>query len=150
MIPTKTVRRRQHAAATAVCLLVCGASSACRASAASAPRYVVTAEAIDVGVGPGVCVAVDPLDTRGVWWWQPRGNGCARRITGPGVFHADKAHVAKPATTGSIAFGFRLGTHSGEDPYVDIRLTLEDDELVDTSTGDRVRTLTRDDLIVPE
>ena len=54
------------------------------------PRYVVTASPIDVSLGPsGVCVAVDPLDRRGVWWWEPGASGCASRSTGPGVFHAD-------------------------------------------------------------
>ena len=141
---------RRRVAGTIASLLIGAALLACRSQASAAPRYVVTAEAIDVGVGLGVCVAVDPLDTHGVWWWQPRGNGCAKRSTGPGVFHADEAHVARPAAPGPIALGFRLGTHSFDEPYVDIRLTLEGDELVDTSTGDRVRTLTRDDLIVPE
>jgi len=136
------------------CVLVVGvtlilAAGACRSHAA-APRYVVTAEAIDVGVGADLCVAVDPFDTQGVYWWEPRGRGCAKRSTGPGVFHADAARVAQRAPSGSIALAFRVGVHSLERPFVDVQLTLKDDELVDASTGDRVRMLTRANLIVPE
>ena len=31
----------------------------------------MTSSAIDVGVGPGLCIAIDPRDPRGAWWWEP-------------------------------------------------------------------------------
>src|SRR5262245_38875523 len=75
---------------------------ACRPTfTGSAPRFVVTAAPIDVGIsGRGLCIAVDPNDSTGVWWWQPGHSGCSSRSTGPGVFRADDARVtvrARPA-----------------------------------------------------
>jgi hypothetical protein len=83
------------------------------------PRYVVTARPIDIGVGSGLCIAVDPVDKLGVWWWEPGGSGCASRSTGPGVFHAEDPRVSQPAQSGPIAISFRLGTHSTTRPFVD-------------------------------
>ena len=116
----------------------------------SVPRYVVTDRPIDVGVGPGLCVAVDQVDPQGVWWWQPGGPGCVSRSTGPGVFHAEEARVSQSAQSGPIAISFRLGTHSMTRPFVDVRLVLENGDLRAFESGVRVPTHRRNDLDVPE
>jgi len=109
----------------------------------------VTARPIDIGLGAGLCIAVDPADPRGVWWWEPGDSGCARRSTGPGVFHAEDASVSQSAKSGPIGVRFRLGTHSMTRPFVDVRLVLESDELRLAESGVRVPTQRRNDLNVP-
>jgi hypothetical protein len=72
-------------------LLLASTLVACRPASQprlSAPRYVVTESPIDVGRGIRLCIAVDPADHRGMWWWQPGATGCDSRSTGPGLFHA--------------------------------------------------------------
>lgn len=46
---------------------------ACGATRISTPRYIVTTAPIAVRVGHsvGLCIAVDPADPQGVWWWEP-------------------------------------------------------------------------------
>ena len=79
-------------------------------SAPAAGRYLVTSTPIDVGLGnTGLCVAVDPRDPQGVWWWQPGASGCTSRSTGPQVFHADKAAVSPAPPPEAMAVSFRLG-----------------------------------------
>jgi len=115
------------------------------------PRYVVTASPIDVGLGPsGVCVAVDPLDRRGVWWWEPGASGCATRSTGPGLFHADKATVSRSVHSGPTALSFRLQTHSTTRPFIDVRLLVDDGNMRALESGARVLTSRRHDLDIPE
>jgi hypothetical protein len=55
---------------------MCGGCGRAVRDDAQAPRYVVTASPIDVRVGSGLCVAVDPSDPKGVWWWHP-GKDCS-------------------------------------------------------------------------
>src|SRR4029453_19107515 len=56
---------------------------------AAPARYIVTTAPLGVGAAsPGICVAVDPTDPQGIWWWEPGWSGCSSRSTGPGVFHA--------------------------------------------------------------
>ena len=123
--------------------------SACQ-SRPSVPRYVVTASPIDVGVGTGLCVAVDPLDQDGVWWWEPGASGCPSRSTGPGVFHAEHATVSQSAKSGLVALSFRVQTHSETRPFVDVKLVVEDGDMRAVETGARVPIHRRNDLDVPE
>ena len=116
----------------------------------SVPRYLVTEQAIDVGVGTGLCVAVDPSDRRGIWWWEPGQSGCASRSTGPGVFHAEEARVSQTAPGGPTALSFRLGTHSAARPFIDVRLVVEDGAMRALESGARVPVQRRQDLDVPE
>lgn len=127
-------------------LVACGPATQ---SPPAVPRYVVTVSPIDVGVSPGLCVAVDPLDSHGVWWWEP-GDTCASRSSGPGVFHADLATVSQSAPSGQIAISFRLGTHSATRPFVDVRLVVEKEEMLALESGARVRVERRTDLEVRE
>jgi hypothetical protein len=89
-------QRHRHGLLTlhAVALLACQPAP----GQSSTGRYLVTANAIDVGVGPGLCVAVDPADEHGVWWWEPGATGCDTRSTGPGLFQADRVVVPRAAT----------------------------------------------------
>jgi hypothetical protein len=105
------VRRTQSAPILASA--VCVAFGACRPAFlrdATPPRFVVSAEPlrlIDVR-HPGVCVAVDTTDPKGVWWWEPGLSGCSSRSTGPDVFAADDAGVARRPDTLHLDVRFRL------------------------------------------
>lgn len=120
------------------------------ASCQSAPRYLVTVTPIDVGVAPGLCVAVDPRDPHGVWWWQAGSAGCASRSTGPALFHPDGATVARAADSGSFAIAFRLGTHSDTRPWIDVTLTVTDAAMRSPATGAEVSVARRGNLDIPE
>ena len=133
-------------------LLACG-PVACRfasQSQPSVPRYAVTASPIDIGVGSGLCVAVDPLDREGVWWWEPGASGCSSRSTGPGVFHAEHATVLQLAQSGPVALSFRLQTHSATRLFVDVRLVVEGGDMRAVETGARVPIRRRNDLDVTD
>ena len=114
-------------------------------------HYVVTATAIDVGVGSGICVAVDPDDSRGVWWWQP-GSDCSTRTTGPGVFRGEEAAVSRRSDATEIRF--RIQVHGASKPpgpsYVDVQLTAQDTWLRSMTTNSKVGTVMRRDLEIPE
>ena len=133
------------------------ASIACAALEAQTPgpyvtgpgRYVMTMAPLRVGVDPGLCVAVDPTDRRGVWWWEPGQSGCGTRSTGPQVFQADEASVSA-APGGATAVGFRLGTHSAARPFIRVRLLLEGDQMRSLDTGSRSAVRRSPDLAVPE
>jgi len=112
------------------------------------PGYLVTKAPLDVGVGPGLCVAINP-DEHGVWWWEPGASGCASRSTGPGVFLGDRATVSR-SSDGSIAAAFRLGTHSTARPFVDVRLLVERGQMRATDTGAQVEIQPRSNLDTPE
>src|SRR5687768_9132925 len=108
----------------AACVVVAGCLVGCRVASppqSVTPRYQVTASPIDVGNGIRLCVAIDPADSQGVWWWGPGASGCASRSTGPGVFRADQATVSQSPPT---AVGFRLGTHSATRPFIDVRMVI--------------------------
>jgi len=111
-------------------------------------RYLVTSSAIDVGVGTGLCLAVDPRDPHGLWWWQPGASGCTSRSTGPTVFRADKATVSRSAAPAVTAVSFRLGTHSLTRPWIDVRLAIENGRMRSHDTGSEVGLHRRNDLDV--
>ena len=118
----------------------------------SVPRYVVTAAPIDVGISTGLCIAVDPTDPKGVWWWEPGRSGCSSRSTGPGVFRADDATVATGGRSAMIDVHFRLQLHTGpgEGPrFADVRLALRQTDIRSIPTGMQVSIERRHDLEVP-
>lgn len=129
---------------------------ACGSMPRQAPpaRYIVTATPIEVGVGPGICVAVDPTNPQGAWWWEPGRTGCASRSTGPGVFYAQDAKVAASPQSGLIEVRFRVdlitGPGSTGAAFKDIRLLLEKGSMQAMPSGARVSTERRNDLEVPE
>ena len=119
----------------------------CRTSSPSVPRYIVTATPVDaVRGGFGLCIAVDPRDPQGVWWWQPGPSGCATRITDPAVFRADNARVRVSTNSSSISASFTLQLHDG---FRDVNLALQDSEMRITDSEMRVPTQRRADLNIP-
>jgi hypothetical protein len=130
-------------------IVVLGLSAAaCGPSTPSAPRYIVTATPVDlVGVGhPGLCVAVDPADEHGVWWWEPGPSGCSRRTTGPTVLRAQLATVATSRGSSDIEVRFQLPLMSGSR---DVRLQLQEGSMRVMASGARVPTARRADLNIP-
>jgi hypothetical protein len=113
-------------------------------------RYVVTAAPLGVGVPAKLCLAVDPADVHGVWWWESGKNGCANRSTGPGVFTADSATVSR--NNGAIEAAFRLPLHAkvGERDSLDVRLTIEGGQMRSSTSVEGVPVTTRRDLDIPE
>jgi hypothetical protein len=116
-------------------------------------HYVVTASPIEVGVGSGLCIALDLNDPRGVWWWQP-GDDCSKRTTGPGVFPAEQAVITRGqgAVTADVRFRVQVhgAPHAVDPAYVDVRLALKDGRLGSPGTDKWVNTITRRDLEIPE
>jgi hypothetical protein len=119
-------------------------------SAPADGRYLVTSSALHLGLRIRLCVAVDPRDPQGVWWWGPGASGCDSRATGPSVFHAHDASVSRSAAPEVTAISFRVGTHSLEQPFLDVRLAIEDGRMRSLDTGDVVALQRRSDLEVPE
>ena len=57
-------------------------------------RCIVTAEPINIGIRSSrFCIAADPTDRQGAWWWEPGPTGCSSRSTGPAVFHAENNEI---------------------------------------------------------
>jgi hypothetical protein len=132
-------------------------SAACRPTSISDGRYIVTAEAINIGVGSGrFCIATDPADPHGAWWWEPGPKACASRSTGPAVFHAENAAVSPSTHAGATDIRFRVQLHTARNslqpPFVDVWLVLDADagHLRAPATGAQVATMRRKDLDVPE
>ena len=141
--------RIDRSAICRTCVLLLGLSlGACRTSPPPTPRYIVTATPLNVvGVGhPGLCIAVDPADAHGVWWWEPGPSGCSRRTTGPTVFRAELATVA--ASPGSAAIDVRFQLHLMSGPR-DIKLLLDESGMRVSPSGARVSTGRRADLDIP-
>jgi len=91
-----------------------------------------------------------PTDRQGVWWWEAGQYDCSTRSTGPGLFHPADATVAHAAGGGPILVTFRLGTHSGSRPFVDVRLAVETTEVQSIETGSRAPIEYRKVLDIPE
>jgi hypothetical protein len=132
------------------CFLLLGLSlAACRTGAPLVPRYVVTVTPFSVvdPRHPGLCVAVDPADAHGVWWWEPGPSGCSTRTTGPTVFRAHLATVGKPSASGAIDVGFQVPLMVG--PPRDVRLVLHDNGMREVASGTQVSTERRSNLDIP-
>jgi hypothetical protein len=138
----------------AMCALALLELVACRSvpqSAASTSRYLVTVRPIDVGLPSApLCIAVDPVDEHGVWWWDPGASGCDSRSTGPGVFWAEEAVVTRSAPSGPIAASFRLPTHSASRPVLDVRLVIEAGQMRTLGSAVKVELRGRSTLDLPE
>ena len=123
-------------------------------------QYVVSAEPIGVHPGPGaLCVAVDPADPTGVWWWGPGRSGCSTRNTIPGpqqenakgpagLFHATDAAVVSRDKGATTEARFRMSMH-GEPASVDINLIIRDGSMRCVSTGAQVSTKQVANLDIP-
>lgn len=132
-------------------LVLVGCARTSRAPDESDRSYVVTVTPIEVGVGSGLCIAVDLNDPGGVWWWQP-GNDCSKRTSG--VVPAEQGMVAPGPKAGTADIHFRVQVHrapnAADPPYVDVRLALKDGRLGSPGRDSWVDTVTRRDLEIPE
>jgi hypothetical protein len=150
-LATKTQRARR----LRECALLGLAIVACRSASPKPARYTVTKDPIDVGVmSPAICVAVDPTNPQGVWYWLPGPSGCSSRSTGPGVFHPDRGVVTAPSQTGAVGIRFRvqliLAPGSMRSEFADVVLVLQGGVMRANTSGAQVSTELRQDLEVPE
>src|SRR4029453_6321549 len=99
---------------------------------ASQPRYIVTTTPLKVidPAHPGLCIAIDPKDPKGVWWWDAGRSGCTER--GSSTMAADRASVAR-ATAGAVDVSFQGGLVSGR--TLAVRLEVSDERIRDTVSG---------------
>lgn len=134
-------------------LLVVLAAVACESTLGprpSAPRYLFTERPILVGEGIELCLAVNPGDPQGVWWWMPGTSGCTTRSSGPGLVHADQATVSPSTAARQTTVSFRLGTHSVERPFIHVSLVVQDGRMRAIESGAQVMLQARANLNVPE
>ncbi len=143
--------------ALSVALLSVGLFTCRSLPPSSGPRqYIVTKAPLSLSLpSRPLCVAADPADPHGVWWWEPGQTGCASRSTGPGVFHGERAAVAHYMRSQAIDVGFRVPLHgSPTNPdipaYVDIALVVENGLMRSRDGSVRVPVEHRADLNLPE
>ena len=112
------------------------------------PRYIVTTTPMNlVGAGhPGICLALDSVDARQLWWWEPGPSGCATRSTGPTVFAAHLARRPALTTAGDIEVHFQLQLMSG---VREVPLLWQDGGVSVRPSGPRVSTERRANLEIP-
>jgi hypothetical protein len=119
-----------------------------RTTGPAGPRYAISAEPVDVG-GVRICVAVEPRNTSGIWWWDA-GRDCATRSSS--LMKAEDAAVSQTGRSGQLNARFKLQLIS-DDPtgrFVDVSIVLEGDHMAVPATGARCRLTRRDGLDVPE
>jgi hypothetical protein len=142
-----------------IALLFCLGLGACRSpfrSIASVPPFIVSGAPLGLvnGQHPGLCVAVDPGDPKGVWWWEPGRSGCSSRSTGPDVFHANDAAVVTRPDTLNVDVRFRVQLIVGPGwtgpDFKDVRLVLRDGRMEVVGSTDSVSTVRRHDLVLPQ
>jgi hypothetical protein len=127
-------------------LLLSGAFAGCHSTP---PRYIVSKAPLAL-LGdrhPGLCVAVDPSDDKGVWWWEPGRSGCSSRSTGPAAFPASRASVAR-SSSGATEVSFQIELISSD--ALQVMLTLRDGAMLDQRTGLEVATERKASTDVPE
>ena len=114
---------------------------------AASPRYIVTGEPLKVidPAHPGLCIAIDSANPRGVWWWDAGRTGCSDRSSS--TMGADRASVARTAGD-AIDASFQVGLMSGR--TLEVRLEARDGRIRDAATGTSVRALRRATQEVPE
>ena len=128
-------------------ILVSAALAACSTPAPDHPRFIVSAQPFVLFPnGPKMCVAVDPANPHGAWWWEPGKTGCASRATGPTVFPADRADVRTAADTTDVQFEIRLQSGNA----APIKLTIAHDTIRREPSGEQVPIEHRRDLDIPE
>jgi hypothetical protein len=134
-------------------LLAAGACERGPAGRIEQERYVVSAAPIDIGLSQRFCVAVEPTNAKGIWWWEPGPTGCATRSTGPSVFEAQNASV-KSASSNTIEIRFRVPLHGDartqQPDAIDVMMILEGGHLIVPATHARVATERRRALDIPE
>jgi len=132
-------------------LLMTALLAGCRSAPPPVPRYIVTATPLPLlGSSPratGFCVAVDPNDPKGVWWWEPGRTGCTSRSTGPDVFPALDARVARSSSPViDVSFGIQLKDNTVRA----IRLEVTEDLVRQQPSGPSVSAIRWTTLALPE
>jgi len=114
---------------------------------ASQPRYIVTGAPLKVidPAHPGLCIAIDPKDPKGIWWWDAGPSGCTDRSSS--TMAADRANVTR-RTTGTVDGSFQVGLIDGRN--LQVRLEVFDGRVRDTISGLSVALERRATLEVPE
>ena len=141
------VRRKSGRRLFVFCLVV----TACRSlpSSSTQLKYVVTSAPLSLSVpSRPLCVAIDPSDAHGAWWWEPGETGCATKSTGPGVFHAESATISSYLGSQALQVGFRVPLH-GPPAFVDVALTVENGSMRSRDGSSRVPVAYRADLDLP-
>ena len=137
-------RPRRSACLGALVVLLGFSAGSCRSFGPAVPRYTVTATPLDVigGNHPGLCIAVDPSDKQGVWWWEPSPAGCSTSINFPRVFPAQQATVARAGSVVDVRFELQLHRPGP----LHVALQIQDGDLQDVGSGMRVSTAPRSNL----
>jgi hypothetical protein len=114
---------------------------------ASQPRYIVTSTPLKVidPLHPGLCIAIDPKDYKGIWWWDAGPSGCTDRSSS--TMAADRASVTR-GTAGTVAASFQVGLMNGRN--LQVRLEAFDGRIRDTIAGLSVPAERRATLELPE
>jgi hypothetical protein len=114
---------------------------------ASQPRYIVTSTPLRVidPAHPGLCIAIDPKDPKGIWWWDAGPSGCSDRSSS--TMDADRASVTR-GTAGTVDASFQVGLHSGRS--LQVRLHALDGRIRDAISGLSVPAERRGTLEAPE
>ena len=114
---------------------------------ASQPRYIVTSSPLKVidPAHPGLCIAIDPKDPKGIWWWDAGRSGCTDRSSSTMV--AGRASVTR-GTAGAVDASFQVDLMSGRN--LQVRLEAFDGRIRDTISGLSVPAERRSTLELPE
>ena len=114
---------------------------------ASQPRYIVTSTPLKVidPAHPGLCIAIDPKDPKGIWWWDAGRSGCTDRSSS--TMAADRASVTR-GTAGTVDASFQVGLMSGRN--LQVRLEASDGRIRDTISSLSVPAERRGTLELPE
>jgi hypothetical protein len=117
------------------------------AACASEPRYIVTSTPLKVidPAHPGLCIAIDPKNPKGIWWWDAGRSGCTDRSSW--TMAADRASVARGAA-GTVDASFQVGLVSGR--HLQLRLKASGERIRDAISGLSVPAERRARLEVPE
>ena len=94
---------------------------------------------------PGLCIAIDPKDPKGIWWWDAGRSGCTDRSSS--TMAADRASVTR-GTAGTVDASFQVGLMSGRN--LQVRLEAFDGRIRDTISGLSAPAERRGTLEVPE
>jgi len=118
----------------------------------STGRYIVTELPLAIGVQPNLkplCIALDPADSRGVWWWEG-GADCSTRSTSD-VFRGDRGTVSSQGatTTASFQLGLIGDPRRGDPMSQSVSVALTDGRLRSVATGSEQRTVRRAELSIP-
>lgn len=110
--------------------------------------YLVSRTPVDVGTSSrGLCVAVEPGNPKGVWWWNAcPDDQCSKRSSS--MMEAENASVST-TSTGAIDVRFRLELIAREPSHLDVVLAIEGERMRGVS-GRFVPIDRRPDLTIPE